>query len=244
MSELKRVGFFHFGSDEKCDPLGSLEAEIKKQEKLELAGALLVLPEAFNVRGGYYSDRPQLGDKPQLDQRAVPRLQTLSAERGIVFVAGIIDGVGGNNSAYLIDGRATPKLLTQKRTAGRPCLYTHCEASEDRFIPFRGVGITALICDDAANATGDFLSQTVSRVKNLNMKHSVLCIPAYMRPTVARDTATRWGKLISVVLANGDKEQHSAIVFGGQEKIPGRLDQNEIQLCDLEPGSAQAGRPK
>jgi hypothetical protein len=231
MSELKRVGFFHFGTYEKCDPVGSLEAEIKKRKKLELADTLLVLPEAFNVRGGYYNM------SPELDLNARDQLQTISAERGIVFVAGIIDRIGGSNSAYLIDGREIPELLTRKRAPGLP-LYTPCETVEDNFIRCRGVGITALICDDAAYAYGDGLMQTVSRVRHLKMKHSVLCIPACMRPTQALSTATRLGNSISVVLASGDKEQHSGIVHGGQEKIPGRLDQNEIHLCVLEPETA------
>src|ERR1035438_4642938 len=96
---ITRLGFFHLGSDEKDDPVGSLEAEIRKREESQLENTLLVLPEAFNTRGGYYIDRPQI------DQRAIPRLQTLAAERGTVFVAGIIDRVGGSNSAYLIDGK-------------------------------------------------------------------------------------------------------------------------------------------
>jgi hypothetical protein len=64
MSEMKRVGFFHFRSDEKCDPLGSLEAEIKKQEKPELADALLVLPKPSTCGEGITAIGPNLVISP------------------------------------------------------------------------------------------------------------------------------------------------------------------------------------
>src|ERR1035438_1979096 len=102
---ITRLGFFHFGSDEKADPVGSLEAIIAERPKSELEGTLLVLPEAFNTQGGYYSDRPQV------NQRAISRLQIVSVERGIVFVVGIVDRIKGCNSAYLIDGRATLEAI-------------------------------------------------------------------------------------------------------------------------------------
>jgi predicted amidohydrolase len=228
MSQLRRLGFFHFGSVEKADPVGSLEAQIAERPK-SLEDTLLVLPEAFNTLGGYCSDTPQL------DPDALSRLQTISAERRIAFVAGIVDNIRGCNSAYLVDGRETLELLTRKRTGGRPCLYEPCATVKDRFIPYRGVGITALICDDAAWTYGEDLQLTVRRVEELKMKISVMCIPACMRPTDSHGTATRWGKAISVVLANGDQERPSVLIHGRQEIIPERIDRNEIQVCDLEP---------
>jgi hypothetical protein len=60
MSAIKRVGFFHFGSNIKDDPVGSLEHEIGKFAETELESSLIVLPEAFNARGGLYQPNPDL----------------------------------------------------------------------------------------------------------------------------------------------------------------------------------------
>ena len=62
MSSIKRIGAFHFGSDEKDDPIGSLEVELQERPDLQWRDSLIVLPEGFNVRGGYYSMAP----KPEL----------------------------------------------------------------------------------------------------------------------------------------------------------------------------------
>jgi hypothetical protein len=69
MKSIKRIGFFHFGSDEKTDPVGSLEIEIAKLSEPELKDSMIVLPEALNARKGYY--RPT----PELDPKACLRLQ-------------------------------------------------------------------------------------------------------------------------------------------------------------------------
>ena len=44
------------------------------------------------------------------------------------------------------------------------------------------------------------------------MKHSVMCIPSCMTCTGSRDTATRWGTTITVILANGSSDQPSVLV--------------------------------
>ena len=118
---IKQVGFFHFGGRTKQDPIGSLEVEIAKRPKLQLLDTLLVLPEAFNALGGYYSSTPAL------DPDAIRRLQIISTEFGIVFVAAFVDKIRGPISAYLFDGEATQELLTRKRTDGWRCLYTGSE---------------------------------------------------------------------------------------------------------------------
>jgi hypothetical protein len=155
MSSIGRVGFFHFGSDEKEDPIGALTSAIEKwfREQRsnpigaipELTDTLLVLPEGFNVLNGYYAP------KPELDANACFRLKALSTTRGITFVVGLIEKLKGQNSAYLIDGNTAPQLLSRKRTigAGTLDLYAPCQTFEEEAVLHRGIGITALLCDDA-----------------------------------------------------------------------------------------------
>jgi len=235
MRPIRQVGFFHFGSMEKDDPVGSLEFEMAKYPEAQLRDSLLVLPEAFNARGGYYNAAPAL------DSDALPRLQRISAERGIVFVAALVDRIKGPMSAYLLDGTAPPQWLTSKRTHGWRCLYTGSETKEDRLIPHREVGIGALICDDAACTFGDAQKLIVERIKNLMMKHTVLCIPSCMTITDSRGTASRWGNSITVALANGSSSQASVLVHRGCELRNACPFENEIKLCDLDSAGVAEG---
>jgi hypothetical protein len=131
MSSIEQIGFFHFGSDKKDDPLGSLERMMTECPDSQTANSLLVLPEAFNVRGGFYTSNPAL------DRDALPRLHALSVRRGITFVAGIVDRIKGSNVAYLIDGDCPPVALSRKQTAGRDCLYEVTDRRHNRRIVCR-----------------------------------------------------------------------------------------------------------
>src|SRR5665213_3203996 len=97
---LNRVGFFHFGcaDKEKGDPVGCLETELGRRTGLR--NNLIVLPEAFNARGGYY------GIPIDLKENAMTRLQRLSVLHHVSLVAGLIEGIGGYNAAFLINGDA------------------------------------------------------------------------------------------------------------------------------------------
>jgi hypothetical protein len=69
MSSIKKIGFFHFGSVEKNDPIRSFEVELQKEPGPQWRDSLIVLPEAFNVLKGYYS----MGREPELDPQACSR---------------------------------------------------------------------------------------------------------------------------------------------------------------------------
>lgn len=146
MTSIERVGFFHFGSDRKDDPVGSLAAKIAECAAHQTGNSLMVLPEAFNVRGGLYAI------DAALDLDAISRLQALSVRHGITFVAGIIDRLGGSNLACLIDGNCPPVVLSRKQAGGRDCLYTPSSGDHTIAALQAGIGITALVCDDAGYA--------------------------------------------------------------------------------------------
>jgi hypothetical protein len=54
---LTQLGFFHFANSDKSQPLGSLEESISVKLTREgqdgLRNSLVVLPEAFNLKGEY-----------------------------------------------------------------------------------------------------------------------------------------------------------------------------------------------
>ncbi len=226
---LRQIGFFHFGCPDKSDPCGSLENTLGEARGLE--ACLITLPEAFNVLGGYY-------DSKGLDERACLRLQTLSAEYGIWFVVGLIEpeiaGVPGYNCAYLVDGTHPPLLLSRKQCGGSS-LYTPCGTDDDTAVAWRGAGVTALVCDDAAERTGTDQGPTLDRVKRLRCSNSVLCVPAYMTITLSEKVARNWASSITVALANGCHQQPSVIIHQGREVVQDRvdLDKNQIKTCCL-----------
>jgi len=81
---IKRIGFFHFGNFDKSSAVYSLERALDRTElKGRLNHSLIVLPEGFNVVGGYYSA------VPTLDAPTKSELQRLSVNRGISFVVGL-----------------------------------------------------------------------------------------------------------------------------------------------------------
>lgn len=112
MTSIERVGFFHFGSDRKDNPVGSLAAKIAECAAHQTGNSLMVLPEAFNVRGGFYAI------DAALDLDAISRLQALSVRHGITFVAGIIDRPGGIEFGVL-DRRKLPARGFVAQTSGR-----------------------------------------------------------------------------------------------------------------------------
>ena len=91
---LRRVGFFHFCGEDRSDPDGSLRASLLEAAKAEdISGSLVVTPEAFNIRNGYWSDDRQL-------DRSIPTvLVALSVEFKIALLAGLIEE--GNSGAGL-----------------------------------------------------------------------------------------------------------------------------------------------
>ncbi|HPT25883.1 MAG TPA: hypothetical protein PLZ95_05645 [Bryobacteraceae bacterium] len=106
---INNIGFFHFGSDDKSDPMRSLAISLEKAvtTKRCLTGSLLVLPEAFNIRNDY-----QTLSAP--DPSVVYALKEMSKEHGMAFVAGLLHRRTRYSCAHLIDGD-TCRLLSRKR---------------------------------------------------------------------------------------------------------------------------------
>src|SRR5262245_54757992 len=105
LPDVRNIGFFHFGCADQSDPLTSLGASLEiERDQRELGDCLIVTPEAFNIRNGYWKPK----DDRQPDLSIAERLRKLSSDFGVALVAGLIEeGVGGKpgySSARLIDG--------------------------------------------------------------------------------------------------------------------------------------------
>jgi hypothetical protein len=233
VEKLKRIGFFHFGENDKGNPISSLRKSLAslKAKSPELSDCLLVLPEAFNVRGGYFGD-----DHP--DASIGSALKQISAETKIAFVAGLIEpGQGstlGCNSAYLIDG-ACCHLLSRKRKytrgPGAATLYRPCQFDDP--VAHRGLRIVALVCRDADcdDHSRAKLLETVGTLPPTS-DPIVLCVPACMTSLIPRLVVEHcWpqSELAAVVIANGDSRQSSVLRITSIEESD-LWDTNDINI--------------
>lgn len=98
---LARVGFFHFGSEDQSDPIGSLRASLREKSPVD---SLIVVPEAFNICNGYWMPTRRF------DFSIAKILSDVSKEYGLAFVAGLIEEDERYSSAFLIDGDLCRRL--------------------------------------------------------------------------------------------------------------------------------------
>jgi hypothetical protein len=192
---LQKIGFFHFGAEDKGQPVRSLiralEASISERGDRYLDDALIVLPEAFNIRTTY--NKPE---RPAYDPGIKACLKVLAAEFKVVFVAGLVveesvEQVLPFSSAYFL-GAQTCKLLTRKRWGdqmdGR--LYVACPTWPS--VPYSyddQTAIAALICMDAKKyrkASGTPESSNTehdalrARMQVTGTQRNILCVPAHL----------------------------------------------------------------
>ena len=191
---LKRLGYFHYGSEDRSKPIGSLEVAINEACKhSEVKDSLIVLPEAFNLRVPY-----EEGALRKLEGNTEESLKALAAKFDVAFVAGLIRGLC--NTACFIAGEGEPHVLSQKvgEDSACPSVWEPCEPI-DAVVRHHQACIAALICRDCEEDLPR-RNQLVSRIKNCACP--VLCIPANTR---WYETSQIGDNLpdINIVIANG-----------------------------------------
>ena len=119
---IAKLGFFHYGSPDKTEPVAALEAALARRVAEEpLSESLIVLPEAFNIGKPYY-DASLL---PNTDIAIVGTLQRVARTYGIALVAGLVikDAAGTTYSgAYLVTVHEST-ALSFKRTEDDSATY-------------------------------------------------------------------------------------------------------------------------
>lgn len=228
---LRKLGFFHFCGEDRSDPAGSLRASLLEAAKdEEISGSLVVTPEAFNLRNGYWSD-----DR-QLDPSIRTALTQLSTKFKIALVAGLIeegDAQGpGHSSAYLINGEVC-HLLTRKIGNDGSGNYRCCTEDCDQAIEYGGARIAALICMDADFSDRDRRQAAVlGRMASRETARRILCVPAHMMTYGSREVALAWPTGIAVVIANSSPKQPSVIRFGGEASCF-KGNENAVRFVEL-----------
>jgi len=177
-----RAGFFHFGVDHD-QPLESLRAALR--ETRETSGALLVLPEAFNI-GKPYRRADQRCDYHPVVLR---HLLDLSAELDVTFVAGLIVRRLGMrerpplSAAYLISGPSRCAVMCYKGWPDNTDNYTPCPRTCDAMNPLHCSGhwIGAIICRDLDDTPRSVALQTRFEALDQSRTHCrFLCVPGHM----------------------------------------------------------------
>jgi hypothetical protein len=233
-SPIEKIGFFHFGGDNRSDPMGSFMEALDRATagKQTSAGSLIVLPEAFNILDDYY-----IRSNP--DPSIACALGRVSTDRGIVFVAGLIGAPvndrPGYSYSYLID-YGICRSLSCKTDLDSSNNYTRCPEGCDQAAVHRGLCIASLICHDAAEnvepaticdqvADAEVLlkkkrtrhEELVNQINNRKGKApSVLCIPSRMDQLSTEGVARYWianGADI-VIISNATRAYPSVIRFG------------------------------
>jgi predicted amidohydrolase len=212
---LRKLGFFHFCGEDRSDPVGALRASLIEAAKEEdISGSLVVTPEAFNIRNGYWSpDR-------QLDSSVRTALTEVSTEFKVAFVAGLIeesDARGpGYSAASLIDGQAR-HLLTRKMGNDGSDNYRCCTEDCDKPALFGGASIAALICMDADfDGRNRRQAMVLERMALCGTALRILCVPAHMMTYGSKEVALAWPTDVAVVVANSSPKQPSVLRFGAE----------------------------
>ena len=188
---LQKVGFFHFGADHST-PVQALKCALK--DASDVKGALIVLPEAFNISVYYYSNT---GDR-NFDPSVLDKVADLAKEFGVAFVAGLIiqECCGPQppcSGAYLIESTQQTlmcyKVIPDDSTKGTSFQnYTPCQGTSDfnNPIDYEGIRIGALICADAnppkipLQCMLEYTNSMYKRVNSVVKACNVMCVPAHM----------------------------------------------------------------
>jgi hypothetical protein len=192
-----------------------------------------VLPEAFNVHGGYLNDPyPR-----SLDSSIYESLLKLSSELKAAFVVGLIASGGRKpqySCAYLIDG-AIYKVLSCKKSDDKTGNYHPCIFDRDQPLLHRGVCLAALICMDASGGPNSERGmQLLNRVRHWRTTATILSVPAHMSSYSSQSVAAAWAKHVHVVLANSYPWVPSVIhLRGSDQPLSFQGSEDQVRIVSL-----------
>jgi hypothetical protein len=226
---LRSVGLFHFVSEDKSDPIRSLQAALLDAgARDDLAESLIVLPEAFNLGRGYWSSEGS-GYLPGIPGR----LQGLASELGTAFVAGLLVNAEPADSrlplsaAYLID-KTQCLFLGCKRGADSNAEKVYRAHKEPLDHPqfYKGFCVAALLCMDCTcpllskenwEATQAHHQVLREKIDGMGAIQTILCVPAHMNSSYSSEgIARRWPDQ-HFVLANSDPWGCASVIRIGKE---------------------------
>jgi predicted amidohydrolase len=246
---ITSLSFFHFVETHE-QPIDALRKELEAQRK-DVAGSLIVLPEAFNI-GSYWRARKESDYDPTI----LEDLEVIAAEYQCVLVCGLtITEVTGPQSpelpftsVYLIDGKSEATLLCRKFCNDQTKNYTPSEGRTDflETVEVDGMVIGALICMDACLGVPTVMDRQDQIRSGINTRchlHKVVCIPARMGSYSSRPIADRW-RNETVIFANGASslDAPSFISVNGTIVEETSTQTNQLRIHKIPPWPADDNR--
>jgi hypothetical protein len=253
----KKIGLFHFGSDERRPPCVLLEKSMEDAGGLAcLRESIIVLPEAFNI-GVKYDQNSDPKDF-DFDPGVRCRLMAIAARFECAFVAGLIVRTSEsiyppNNSAYFISGAFYCELSvkTEADQMVDSGAYTASTHVRDSPLELGNTTVSALICLDAYEAPKPHLSSVTNcerhealrgNVAKIGASSNLLCIPA--NGEISGIAISRNWPDFHLILANGcclpPRQRGCADYFPsvvsvrGKEPVEFQEKMNKVIVCSLE----------
>ncbi len=183
---FSKIGYFHFGLNHD-NPLQELRrAFADAKDRAEVRGALIVLPEGFNISKLYSNKARTCNYSPAIKKA----LGHISAEHHVRFVAGLIIDEEAHvrppySSAYLIDA-ANSTLICHKKSDDHSGNYTTRTEGHNINNPtqYEEACVAAVICKDA-----EYCTELIEDVASSTDACRIICIPAHMS-----DDSFQWAK--------------------------------------------------
>jgi predicted amidohydrolase len=213
----KKLGVFHFGSDDRKMPDRLLEGSIEEAGgKAYVCQSVIILPEAFNI-GVKYEKNDDPDVKPDFNPDIIDRLKALAARFECAFVAGLVVDPPEffrmrsvtsldlpSSAAYLVSATCS-KVLSLKAGEDQMAGVVYRKSTAvDSPVAFDQATVSALICMDADTDGKSHKRHKVLRqkVKELGGSCPILCVPANTSYLSTGGLATGWVDF-HFALANG-----------------------------------------
>lgn len=180
--QISHLGFFDGPSEGQiADPIGSLRCALSTVGTGSgiPEGALIVLPEAFNLAEPYWrNDR----DVPIRDPRirpedALAEIQRFAMDSKIRFVVGLLEHL--HSVAYLVDPERGAQRMCRKTTEDGSGTYVPALGPDDENpTTLEDSCIGALICADALCQKR--VESLHEQMRKIQPRTRILCVPAHM----------------------------------------------------------------
>ena len=243
VEKITKIGFFHFGKDYD-KPMETLRRALNKWPRQTVSGALLVLPEGFNICR-LYSDTNGTCT-PVAD--VVSLLKVLTKEYDISILACLILEISGKkrNCSVLIDGDDEFPICEKMVDDGSQN-YVPSTEDYDRANPkpYKDVLIGCLICADSeppkpinyADPRPDIERCQSFRkaMKATEYAPEIVCIPSHPTTNSTQALPICWQDYNAIVYASSSSgiDRGSCIGFNGKELLNMQGEVSGIRFADL-----------
>jgi hypothetical protein len=242
MERITKIGFFHFGSGYGA-PMKALRCALAEKAQEDLKGALIVLPEGFNIGKCYHDTKADIDPEP--DVIAALKAEALKYE--IAFVGALIldSQRKKRNSAYLIDADdASP--MCHKMVPDGMGDYDPCRDRCDEHNPklYGGTLLGCLICADSdpprpvpwrePSVERDRLNAVIKKMPLGTTIPTILCIPAHPHTLSGSGAPGAWPGYTVIFASSCDgADRGSSIGHLGETLADAEGPENVIKIVDL-----------